>query len=96
MPLGAYSGWNVRGKRGGAEGMLGRFTGSWMPFARTKAERQASGDPRRSVQERYPTRADYISKIAGAVLDLRRRKLLLDEDAVRILERSRRHELWKR
>ena len=96
VPLGAYSGWNVRGKRGGAEGMLGRFTGSWMPFARTKKERQASGDPRRSVQERYPTRADYISKIAAAVLDLRRRKLLLDEDALRILEKSRRHELWSR
>ena len=96
VPLGAYSGWNVRGKSGGAEGMLGRFSGSWMPFARTKAERLKSGDPRRSVLERYPTKADYVSGVTSAVLSLRSRKLLLDEDVIRILEKASRQELWRK
>ena len=91
---GAYTGWNVRNAAGGAGGMLGRFTGSWLTFARTKAERAASGDPRPSVRERYPTKADYMSRITAAVLALRRRHLLLDEDAIRILEKASGRDLW--
>ena len=94
VPRGAYFGWNVRGEAAGAGGMLGRFTGSWMPFARTRAERLKSGDPRRSVLERYPTKADYMSGVTSAVLSLRRRKLLLDEDVIRILEKAGRQDLW--
>ena len=74
--------------------MLGRFTGSWMPFARTRAERLKSGDPRRSVLERYPTKADYVSRVTSAVLSLRRGKLLLDEDVIGILEKAARQDLW--
>ena len=74
--------------------MLGRFRGSWLAFARTRAERESVGDPRRSVRERYPTRAEYMAKITAAVLALRHRHLLLDEDAIRILEKANGRDLW--
>ena len=78
-------------------GLLGRLTGSWMPFARSRSKREPVGDPRPSVRERYPTRPDYISKITAVALDLRRRcHLLLDEDVIRILEKAQQHELWSR
>ena len=94
VPLGTYTGWNVRNAAAGAGGMLGRFRGSWLAFAKTRAERESVGDPRRSVRERYPTRAEYMAKITAAVLALRRRHLLLDEDAIRILEKASRRDLW--
>jgi len=51
-PLGTYTGWNVRGA-GFSQGDACDLTGSYIPFAKTLAERQASGDQRRSLQERY-------------------------------------------
>ncbi len=51
-PLGTYTGWNVRGA-GFSQGDACDLTGSYIPFAKTLAERQASGDQRRSLEERY-------------------------------------------
>ena len=86
VPLATYAGWNLRSASIGAEEALGRWTGSQWNFARTKEERERSGDPRLSILERYPTRESYLSKVTEAVLDLKRRRLLLDEDAILILE----------
>ena len=36
--------------------------GSLIPFARTSREREAAGDPRLSLEERYASRADYVSR----------------------------------
>jgi hypothetical protein len=52
-----------------------------IPFAQTKAERLASGDPRPSIEERYKNHGAYVSAVAKAVNDLHQRRLLLDEDA---------------
>ena len=54
VPLGTYNGWSLR-KAGFAEGEQFWNTGSFVPFARTRAEREASGDPRPSIEERYPS-----------------------------------------
>ena len=94
VPLATYAGWNLRAAPYGAEGALARWAGSQWPFARTQEERRKSADPRRSVRERYPTREAYLSKVAEAVLDLKRRRLILEEDAVRVLEAAARWEYW--
>ena len=52
VPLGTYNGWSLR-KAGYAEGEQWWNTGSFVPFARTRAEREANGDPRPSIEERY-------------------------------------------
>lgn len=88
VPLGTYTGWNLRAAKFGAETMLSPLDGIFLPFAKTKAEREKSGDPRLSLEERYPTHADYLSRLTEAALKLHREGFLLDEDVVRILERA--------
>jgi hypothetical protein len=56
VPLATYTGWNFRSPDiGGTSRLLGN-TGSYIPFARTRAERETRGDPRKSIEERYPSR----------------------------------------
>jgi len=59
--------------------------GSYFPFAATKRERLASGDPRPSIEERYPSGEYYADAIARAAADLQKQRLLLDEDVERIV-----------
>jgi hypothetical protein len=82
-PLGTHTGWNVRGE-GHAPGELIAL-GSYFPFAATRAERLAAGDPRLSLEERYPAPGDHARRLAEAIEHLRARGLLLAEDAERRL-----------
>jgi hypothetical protein len=88
VPLGTHTGWNLRSAKVGAETMLSPLDGMFLPFAKTKAEREASGDSRVSLEERYPSAANYLGRLAIAALKLREERFLLDEDVVRILERG--------
>lgn len=83
-PLGTHTGWNLR-PRGLAEGELSGLLGSFIPFAKTKAERRQSGDPRPSIAERYKDRNDYLQRISRAARALIDKRLLLPEDAERII-----------
>lgn len=85
-PLATYTGWNLRSERVGAAGALGRWSGSYLPFAPTVDERQKTGDPRPSIAERYATRELYLARIAAAAIRLRDENLLLDEDVVDIIK----------
>ena len=63
-----------------------RLVGTYRPFAKTAAERQVVGDPRASLQERYPGGInEYTSKVRMAVKELVVRRLLLEEDGVIIV-----------
>jgi hypothetical protein len=79
-PLGTYTGWNVRAA-GFSQGDACDLTGSYIPFAVTKAQRIASGDPRRSLQERYGRTAGYVSTVTAAVNSLVSQRLMLAPDA---------------
>jgi hypothetical protein len=84
-PLATHTGWNQRAA-GFREGDLCSLTGSYLPFARTQAERLATGDPRLSIQERYPNHGDYVSAVASAARALNNQGYLLQEDVSRIVE----------
>lgn len=84
VPRGTHTGWTAR-REGYAEGELGA-TGAFFPFAATKRQRLASGDPRLSLEERYQGEDDYVRRIADAATALAARKLLLAEDLGRIIE----------
>jgi len=60
--------------------------GQYIPFAIHKADR--NGDPRKSVQERYGTKAGYVAKVIEAVGDQLEEGLLLPEDAVTIIQQE--------
>jgi hypothetical protein len=87
VPLATYLGWNVR-KAGFSEGDSCDLTGAIVPFFRTLAERQAAGDPRPSLQERYPTHADYVAKVTAAANSLVSRRLLLPDDATFLINQA--------
>ena len=63
-------------------------TGSSIPFARTKAERLASGDPRPSLEERYGTHETYVAKVRAAAERLVRGRYLLKDDAERLIAQA--------
>ena len=88
VPRATYLGWNHR-RDGFAEGELCLNTGSYIPFAETRVEREASGDPRLSIEERYPTHDAYVEKVKETVNRLLEDRLLLEEDAERIVERAK-------
>ena len=91
VPLASYTGWNLRDAAIGAPSQLARLTGSYLPFALTRADREASGDPRRSIEERYPSRAHYVGLVTESALELAEGGLVLAEDVPEIIRRAARH-----
>jgi len=80
VPLATYTGWNLY-KRPYPEGELCDRDGSYRPFASTPVERQKTGDPRPSIEERYASHADYVQRVKEAADRLVASRLLLKEDA---------------
>ena len=64
-PLGTYLGWNISAG-GFHKGQVCNYIGGYIPFATTLAERQASGDPRLSLVERYGDHAGYVAAVTQA------------------------------
>jgi hypothetical protein len=81
-PLGTYTGWNLRA-RGFGHGAMHEFTGSYIPFPETAAERAMTGDPRAAVLERYADAAAYGAAIGAAARALVAEGLMLEEDVER-------------
>ncbi len=84
VPLGTYTGLEHQEGRIQRGGFL-RPDGGFIPFFKTEAERHAAGDPRLSLEERYPTHQDYVGKVTAAANDLVSKRLLLREDADSII-----------
>jgi len=90
VPLATYTGWNLRDPSIGLADLRLSFYGSFIPFAKTAAERTQSGDPRLSVAERYVSRDEYMGKFAEAAMKLVHERFLLGEDVPALLERGKR------
>jgi hypothetical protein len=86
-PLGTYVGWNVSAS-GFEKGRLCGLNGAFLPFARTKAEREAAGDPRPSLTERYGSHEGYVTVVRSAAARLVRDRFLLQEDADRLIKEA--------
>ena len=86
VPLATFTGWNFYPKGGAKENALSGNTGACIPFERTLKERSAKGDPRPSIEERYPSKAHYVRLIALAAQKLVNQRLMLDEDADRYVD----------
>ena len=88
VPLATYTGWNLRDPSIGGPGERVAFEGSYFPFPKTSAERQQSGDPRRSIAERYSSREDYLARFARALDELIKQRWILAEDREAMVGRS--------
>jgi hypothetical protein len=80
VPLGTRTGFNTRSEAVGFPWATGRWDGSFLPFARTEAERQASRDPRPSLAARYADRSAYEQKVRSAAAAVVGKGFLLPED----------------
>jgi hypothetical protein len=89
VPIGTYTGWNLFNKNYFEDGFC-TLNGSFVPFASTKAERLAAGDPRPSIEERYPTKDAYVAAFKKAAGDLVAQRLLLPDDAARLIAEAER------
>jgi hypothetical protein len=86
VPLGTYTGWNVYKAQ---PGELADRDGSLIRFARTKGEREAAGDPRPSLEERYGSREAYVARVEAAAAALVADRLLLPADAAAYVKAAR-------
>jgi hypothetical protein len=87
VPLGTYLGWNVQATGWGRGGGCG-FFGGYIPFARTRAERIAAGDPRPSLEERYRDHAGFVERIRATVAKQRAAGWLRPEDGDRLIHQA--------
>ncbi len=90
VPLATHAGWNLRA-RGFVEDELCYLNGQYIPFAKTKEEREKAGDPRLSVEERYENHADYVQRISQAARTLVDERFLLLEDAERLIVEAKKN-----
>lgn len=82
-PLGTYLGWNITagGARPFHKDQICNYVGGMIPFARTKADRVATGDPRLSLEERYGNHAGYVAAVTKAAANAVAQGFLLQADA---------------
>ena len=79
-PLGTYLGWNIVSD-GFFKGQICNYAGGMVPFAKTRAERMASGDPRLSLEERYTSHDGYVEAVRRAATKAMSAGFLLQTDA---------------
>ena len=91
VPLATHTGWIYRNAKIGGTEQFVPLNGAYVPFARTKAERDAAGDPRPSVEERYQSREHYLKLVEEAAASLVKDGYLLADDVARIVRRAGDH-----
>jgi len=88
VPLATYTGWNFRNPSIGQPDQLLPLTGSYIPFAVTRAARERAGDPRPSLEERYPDRTSYLARVNAAAAELVAQRYLLAADQAAVVARA--------
>ena len=91
VPLATYTGWNLFNDKSGPTHEISSMAGSYIPFARTKVEREAKSDPRPSIDERYTGREQYLDLVGDAAVKLVEEGYLLGGDLPVILKNAGRH-----
>ncbi|MCI0377048.1 MAG: hypothetical protein L0215_05555 [Gemmataceae bacterium] len=86
VPLATYTGWNLRREDVGADGQLASLMGSYIPFAKSKAEREKAGDARLSLEERYGGFDKYQNAFSAACEKLATERYFIAEDVARAVK----------
>ena len=89
-PVATYTGWNLRDESIGNPGLFIGITGGlagWThPLPATQAERESTGDPRASIEERYASRDDYLEQVTASAMDLVGEGYMLEEDVPEVVD----------
>jgi hypothetical protein len=88
VPLATYTGWNLRDPSIGAPDQRVSFEGSYLSFSKTAVDRERTGDPRKSVAERYAGQQNYMSQYIKAIDNLVKQHWILPEDRDSLRQRG--------
>jgi hypothetical protein len=91
VPLATFTGWNFRKPAIGAPNQLFPLMGSYIAFPATKSERERLKDPRPSIEERYPSREQYVALVQDVASALVRDRYVLPEDLPKLVEHAGEH-----
>ncbi|MCA9008416.1 MAG: FAD-dependent oxidoreductase, partial [Planctomycetaceae bacterium] len=89
IPIGTYTSWRLYREDGPAANQLYSLSGSYIPFPVTQAERERTGDPRQSLEERYGTAETYLGQLEAQCQTYEAAGYLLKEDTERTLQIQR-------
>jgi len=91
VPLATYTGWNLFNDRSGPVTVLSSMQGSYVPLAKSGAEKKRNGDPRASIDERYRDKEQYLGQVTKAAQDLVAQGYLLAEDVQPVVANAAKH-----
>jgi hypothetical protein len=87
-PLGTFTGWNISIPQVESLHFLDGLLGSFEPLAKTRAERERDGDSRKSIEELYTNRKDYLNHVERSAAELVRQRFMLAGDVAGVLRRA--------
>jgi len=93
-PTATVLGWNTRRPEFGGDDLCD-LLGSMIPLPKTRAEGDAAGDPRPSLQELYGDWDGYVKKVEAAARKLQAERLMLPEDVEMVVREAGQSEAWK-
>jgi len=85
VPLGTHTGWTMRHNQIGGEGHFIPLQGAVVPFPLTQESARSTHDPRRAIDERYPSKTSYLASIDEVAQKLVADGYLLEEDIPQVL-----------
>ena len=92
VPVATYTGWNQRHPDIGNPdlyiGITGGLAGWVLPLHATREDREASSDPRPSIEERYRSREEYLSRVRAAAAALVDERYMLQEDVEGVVRQA--------
>ena len=88
VPVSTNAGWNLRHPDSGGPGQIMPQIGSNIPFPATRADREATGDPRFSIEERYSSREGYLTQVRQAGEALITDGYMLTEDLTTVIDQA--------
>lgn len=80
VPVSTLTGWNPRAPETGGDDLIIPMQGMTLFLRRTRAEREAAGDPRPSIEERYPDRDAFLARVQEEAEALVEQRYVLAED----------------
>ena len=85
VPVGTHTGWNPRAPETGAPEQILPMQGFSRFFPATESAREASGDPRPSIEERYESREAYLEQVREVARQLAAEGYILEEDVENVV-----------
>ncbi len=94
VPTATVLGWNTRRPEFSGDDLCD-LLGSMIPLPKTRAEAEAAGDPRPSLEALYGDRTGYVNKVEAAARKLESERLMLSEDVDMVVREAGDSDAWK-